>query len=95
MGVKTEGRRSATREKESEKHVGIRTRGEGVSTEAEDGATNATLSSKQDECIKVEVTWKIANFAEKMRVQESVTLTKVIICPILFDFMGNCSSSMD
>ena len=82
MGVKTEGRKSATREDHrsegaGEKHVEIRTISEGGATGAEVGAAKTTLSSKQDETIKVEVTWKITDFADKMRVQDSVSFTKV------------------
>ena len=50
---------------------------EDAGAEAEVGVAQATITSNQNETIRVEVTWKITDFAQKMRVQDSATFTKV------------------
>merc|ERR1719193_1917407 len=49
---------------------------EDAGAEAEVGVAQATITSNQNETIRVEVTWKITDFAQKMRVQDSATFTK-------------------
>ena len=79
MGVKTESKKDASKEAEDGaggKRVTMRAISEALDAEVE--AAKTTLSSKQDETIKVEVTWKVTDFADKMRVQDSVSFIKVI-----------------
>ena len=82
MGVKTEGRNASNEDHQRTEGVGAKLKemqpiSEDVGAEAEVGAAKTTLSSKQDETVKVEVTWKITDFADKMRMKDSVSFSKV------------------
>jgi len=87
MGVLPEGGRGGEgKENGRTDGVGVRSGSKGVGemrpieedqgAEAEVGVAKTTMTATQTEAIKIEVTWKISEFAEKMRVQDTVTFSK-------------------
>ena len=91
MGVLPEGGKGVSKEGVDAK-IGSRGLGgmraieEDLGAEAEVGVAKTTFTSNESEVIKIEVSWKITEFAEKMRVQDTVTFSKVERLPCLSGF---------